>query len=644
MKKFFRTLGGLAVLSFLAAVISCGDGATSNSPVNDALALEAAKSMVTIKYAYYDNANNVTQDVTLSSSSISGISGISVTWTSSNPAVIKIESAAGKVTRPKADTKVTLTATLKKGKETATKPFDLTVIGTVSEQLRHIIGTVTPSKAVVYDSDPTLTLSNMVSGTTIAWTSDHPEIIKIDESGAVTVTLPPTKTAVMLTATATKEGISESRKFTVTVYPAGGTPTAQDLLSSIDFTAKKVSAGEQLPLPSEITGVSGTQITWTSDKPQSLTIETGYSGKQATAHPDLRDITVKLTATLTYNGQTASKAFDVTVERITEAKDPYNSSATYTFTDSMITLTKETIDYDGNHRTGGYRYAYTFNQENRQITAYKTHQLSNDGRWIAIGSAEDKQLQKDYTEEYLTQEINEATALKTLSEKDPVTLRDCGRALGLDSSLTEEELYKELQNRQYIPHGTTYEEFAALPDDQKSTAIKQVIDSSKQMYIKRFNLSSDTDWTRILEAVNKWAQQERDSFEKEFQEWVNESKTPHVYAYSFHPFGGGQYSFETTAVYDRTKKWFEQAGRYSDNSGSYEVAFDLYNLPNAGFRYNNQGYDGTLNGDGTEFKGKNSDGEEITCNITDNKDGTLSVSIAGTSETYTLNFRGSSLW
>ena len=639
MKKFFRVLGGLAALSFLAAVISCGGGSTPNSPADDTLALEAAKKGIAIKYTVPDKAEHVTQDVTLLSESTSGVS---VTWTSSNPAVIKIESAAGKVTRPKADTKVTLTATLKKGKETATKTFDLTVIGTVSEELRQIIGKVPPPKGAIFGSDTSLTLSTTESGIPITWKSDHPEIIKIDESGTVTVTLPTAKTAVVLTATATQEGVSESKTFTVTVYPAGGAPTAQDMLSSINFTAKKASAGEQLPLPLEITGVSGTQITWASDKPQSLTVETGYSGEQATAHPDLRDITVKLTATLEYNGQTASKVFEITVERITEA--PHGSSATYTFTDSTITYIHETIDHDGNHHTNGAQWAYTLDKEKRQITAYKSHLLSDDGRWIAIGSAEDKQLQKDYTEEYLTQEINEATALKTLSEKDPVTLRDCGRALGLDSSLTEEELYKELQNRQYIPHGTTYEEFAALPDDQKSTAIKQVIDSSKQMYIKRFNLSSDTDWTRILEAVNKWAQQERDSFEKEFQEWVNESKTPHVYAYSFHPFGGGQYSFETTAVYDRTKKWFEQAGRYSDNSGSYEVAFDLYNLPNAGFRYNNQGYDGTLNGDGTEFKGKNSDGEEITCNITDNKDGTLSVSIAGTSETYTLNFRGSSLW
>lgn len=640
MKKFFRVLGGLTALSFLAAVISCGGGSTPNSPADDTLVLEAAKRGIAIKYTAPDKAEHVTQDVTLLSESTSGVS---VTWTSSNSEVIKIESAVGKVTSPKKDTKVTLTATLKKGKETATKTFDLTVIGTVSEQLRHIIGTVPPSKAVVYDSDPTLTLSNMVSGTTITWTSDHPEIIKIDESGTVTVTLPAAKTAVVLTATATKDDVSESKTFTVTVYPAGGAPTVQDLLSSIDFTAKKVSAGEQLTLPSEITGVSGTQITWVSDKPQSLTIETGYSGEQATAHPDLRDITVKLTAELTYNGQTASKAFDVTVERITEAKDPYALNATYTFTDTIITHIETNTSSEGDTSTNGNRWAYTLNQENRQITAYKTHQLSNDGRWIAIGSAEHKQQIKDSMEKYLTQNINEVTALKTLSEKDPVTLRDCGQALGLDSSLTEEELYEALQGKGYIPHGQKYEDFKDLSDDQKSTAIKGAIDSYKQAYINRFNLSSDADWASILEVVNKNLQQARDAFEANFQAWVSNVKTPYVYDYSFRPFGGGQYSFETTTVHDSTKKWFEQAGRYSDNSGSYEVAFNLYDLPNADFRYNNQDYYGTLNSEGTEFKGKNSNGEEITCNITDNKDGTISVSIAGTSETHTLNFRGHSI-
>ena len=629
MKKFFRVLGGLAALSFLAAVMSCGGGVGPQSPSNDVITLETVKSMVTIKYANHDNANNVTQDVILASSNISGIS---VAWVSSNPNLIKIEGTVGKVTRPKADTKVTLTATLKKGNETATKTFDLWVSGTVSDQLWGILSDAKPEKDVIFGSNPTLTLSNNVT-----WKSDHPEIIKIDESGTVTVTPPATKTAVVLTATATQEGVSESRKFTVTVYPADSAPTAQELLSSINFTAKKINSRRLLP--SEIKGVPGTQITWTSDKPQSINVEVDSEKIWGVAYHSLRDVTVTLTATLTYNGQTASKAFNVTVERITEAKHRYNSNTTYTFTDSEIIRTS----LEGNTYTNGKKLTYTLDQENRRITAQHTHYLSNDSRWIAIGSAEDKQLQKDYTEEYLTQEINEATALKTLSEKDPVTLRDCGRALGLDSSLTEEELYKELQNRRYIPHGTTYEEFAALPDDQKSTAIKQVIDSSKQMYIKRFNLSSDADWTRILEAVNKQAQQERDSFEKEFQEWVNESKTPHVYEYRFELDGNGSYIFETTAVYDSTKSWFKQAGQYSDYSGSYEVAFDLHNLPNADFRYNNQDYYGTLNGDGTEFKGKNSDGEEITCNITDNKDGTLSVSIAGTSKNYTLNFGGSSL-
>jgi len=86
-----------------------------------------------------------------------------------------------------------------------------------------------------------------------------------------------------------------------------------------------------------------------------------------------------------------------------------------------------------------------------------------------------------------------------------------------------------------------YEDFKDLSDDQKSTAIKGAIDSYKQTYINRFNLSSDADWASILEVVNKNLQQARDAFEANFQAWVSNVKTPYVYDYSFRPFGGGQY-------------------------------------------------------------------------------------------------------
>ena len=362
MKRFFRALGGLAALSFLAAVMACG-GSGGHSPTNDVLSLETVKSLVKVTYASNDEDWYVTQDVTLSSSSINGVS---VAWTSSNPSVITIDGSVGRVTRPKADTNVTLTATLKKGNETQTKTFKLSVIGTVSNELREILYDAEPEKTVILASDPTLTLSPMENGIPITWTSDHPEIIKIDANGTVTITLPTTKTAVVLTATAEKDDVTEDREFPITVYPAGSTPTAEDLLSSIPFTAKTIN--DRRRLPSEIAGAPGTQITWTSNKEESLSIEKDGGKIWAVPHSDLRDLSVQLTATLAYNGQIASKVFDVTVERITEATYRYGSNATYTFTDSTITFTA-TRQSQGKAHTDGIRWAYTLDPAQRRITS-----------------------------------------------------------------------------------------------------------------------------------------------------------------------------------------------------------------------------------------------------------------------------------
>lgn len=82
------------------------------------------KKTLEIGYASGENADGVTQGVTLAAS---GSNGSSITWSSSHPAVI---SNAGAVTRPKygqPDVQVTLTATLAKGTATDSKTFTVTV-------------------------------------------------------------------------------------------------------------------------------------------------------------------------------------------------------------------------------------------------------------------------------------------------------------------------------------------------------------------------------------------------------------------------------------------------------------------------------------------------------------------------------------
>ena len=438
--------------------------------------------------------------------------------------------------------------------------------------------------------------------------------------------LPTTKTAVVLTATAKKDGVTQVREFPITVYSADSTPTAEDLLSSIPFTAKTIN--DRRRLPSEIAGAPGTQITWTSNKEESLSIEEDGGEISAVPHRDLRDLSVQLTATLAYNGQTASKVFDVTVERITEAKAGYGSTETYTFTDSTITFT-DTRQSQGKAHTDGIRWAYNI--------------LSEDGRWIAIGSAEHKQQEMARLEEQITYYRKFMSALKTLSEKSSVTLRDLGQAFGFEPSESEEYIYQAMQNRGYIPSEQKYEDFQKLSDAEKSAVIQEVVSSRKKRLIKSYGLPADADWVAILDAFNADAEQMKKYHENEFQAYVSEAKTPYVYTYSFDKDGASSYYFTTRAVYDHTKKWFEQQGSYSSSSSGKNIRLAKMGASDCSFDYKGIYYHGTLNSEGTVFNGQNSDKQTITCNITDNKDGTLSVAVDGTSETYTLTFRGYSL-
>ncbi len=95
------------------------------SPQTDAGAVAADKTALVIIYGGSDSAGSVTQNVTLA---IAGSSGTTISWVSSNTAVI---SNSGVVTRPvsgSGNASSTLTATISKGLANDTKMFILTVL------------------------------------------------------------------------------------------------------------------------------------------------------------------------------------------------------------------------------------------------------------------------------------------------------------------------------------------------------------------------------------------------------------------------------------------------------------------------------------------------------------------------------------
>lgn len=159
--------------------------------------------------------------------------GSAITWASSAPGTI---SAAGVVTRPASGqpaAAVTLTATLTRGGETATRTFDATVVAMPGDE---VLAQADLDAIVIPDADGirgniTLPSTGSVNGTSISWTASPAGIITTSPDGrkpAGVVTRGATDTEVTLTATV--PGTPASREIPVTVLAA-----PQDL--DTDYTA-----------------------------------------------------------------------------------------------------------------------------------------------------------------------------------------------------------------------------------------------------------------------------------------------------------------------------------------------------------------------------------------------------------------------
>ena len=142
--------------------------------------------------------------------------GSTVTWKSSNPAVV---SDAGVVTRPPADTTVTLTATIKSGTVSDTRDFPVTVKTALSdsEKLAEALAALTVANLGDVRGNLTLPATGQ-HGSTITWASADPATI----SATGEVHRPAAGSAarqVALTATVKVGAATGTRAFTAVVPP-----------------------------------------------------------------------------------------------------------------------------------------------------------------------------------------------------------------------------------------------------------------------------------------------------------------------------------------------------------------------------------------------------------------------------------------
>jgi alpha-tubulin suppressor-like RCC1 family protein len=248
------------------------------------------KEALEITYASGESNLSVTKNITLSSS---GSNGTIITWTSSNQTVIN---NTGVVTPlGNKDSKVTLTATIKKNAATERKTFSVTVpqtdaggVGAAKLALR--IAFAKGDKEGNVTQKLTLPRSG-ASGVTISWNSLKQSVIS--NSGDVTRQASD-DTVVQLVATLERNGVNDTKSFNLTVPQAkeGAVAMANAVLaiglsigdSDLLHVTKKVT------LP--VTGTNGTRISWHSSMSNVISASGGVI-RQAGGDTD-----VTLTATI----------------------------------------------------------------------------------------------------------------------------------------------------------------------------------------------------------------------------------------------------------------------------------------------------------------------------------------------------------
>ncbi|MBD2848571.1 leucine-rich repeat protein, partial [Paenibacillus sp. IB182496] len=316
----------------------------------DAEAVADDKAALAITYAPGDSASSVTQDVGLPTS---GSSGTTITWTSSDDAVVDVD---GTVTRPaytESNAAVTLTATISKGGESDTQTSALTVIRqaqtdaeAVADDKAALAITYAPGDSAASVTQDVGLPTGGSSGTTITWSSSDTAVIDVDG----TVTRPAyteSDASVTLMATISKNGESDTQTFALTVIPQAQTDAeavADDKAALAITYAPGDSASsvtQDVGLPTG--GSSGTTITWSSS-------EDGVIDTDGTvvrpAYTD-SDAAVTLTATISKGGESDTQTFALTVIRQAQtdaeavADDKAALAITYAPGDSAASVTQD---------------------------------------------------------------------------------------------------------------------------------------------------------------------------------------------------------------------------------------------------------------------------------------------------------------
>jgi len=288
------------------------------------------KAALAIDFGGTDNAGSVT--VPFDALPSKGAEGSTITWQSSNTAVISHDGKT--VNRPaigSGDIKVTMTATLRYESAQAVKTFEVTVksLMTAAEKLAAdkaalAVGFSTGDTSDSVTKPLTLPAAGRY-GSTVSWISGNPAVISVDGKTVNRPAAGAGDTTVVLTAVISNGSLSEVKTFTLTVKQqlTDVQKVAADKASlAIGFQTgdNTNSVTRAVTLPAQ--GTNGSSVSWLSSNPTVISNDGKTVNRPANGTGDAQ---VVFTAVISSNGVSDIKTFTLIVKQ--QLTDPQKVAA-----------------------------------------------------------------------------------------------------------------------------------------------------------------------------------------------------------------------------------------------------------------------------------------------------------------------------
>lgn len=400
MKKFklLSVLTFLFILSF--TLTSCKN--------KDKTAVQEAKEQLEIVFNDSDNKDSVTKDLKELKTSIGDVS---ITWSSSNTDVI---SNVGAVTRGQNDETVTLTATLKKGKTTATKEFTLKVLklevvvdyaGKLKEQYKDTIAKLTWSP----DDNEEVELVSSIEGKSVQWISKSEYFVITNNKGKVTK---PSYTAGDQTVVIEAKIESVEKKVTFTFTIKKNEATVDEMMDAafiqlLGFTKDSdgyITGNFKTVATYTLLNGEDATITWESSDPSIM------SNEGIITTPEDEDKIVTMTAKITYKGETKTKSSaDIKIKKATSFVS-FAEIFTSENLDEKVKVNNVSL-YSYENMNGGF-YIASSNNELAYIFGTKPDNVKAGKLYTVSGTV---------TTHYGMYQIKSATFVETGSKANTVT-------------------------------------------------------------------------------------------------------------------------------------------------------------------------------------------------------------------------------